>query len=142
MEIITYSLKSGKPDSETYYRDVRDFTRQVIEKARPSVVPLINDYTDYIRIYNLEEIRGIGEYILELLSFGVLWRIYARKALAVKVAPFITMAKMAEWRKKHQQIKPFIDFTRGILLTLFLYPETRKGRPEIPTLDQIDRVCK
>ena len=142
MDVITYYLKSGHSDSEEYYRDVRSFTRQVIEKAGPSLNPIINDYTNYIRTYNLEEVRARGEYILELLSFGVLWRIYARKALAVKYAPFISMSRMSEWRKKHQNIKPLIDIARGILLTLFLYPETKEGKPEIPTLDQIDHVCK
>lgn len=142
MDVITYYLKPGHSDSEEYYRDVRSFTRQVIEKARPSLIPIIDDYTNYIRTYNLEEVRAHGEYILELLSFGVLWRIYARKALAVKHAPFISMSKMSEWRKKHQNIKPLIDIVRGILLTLFLYPETKDGKPEIPTLYQIDHVCK
>ncbi len=142
MEIITYSLKSGKSDSETYYRDVRNFSQQVIEKAGTSINSIIKDYKNYIRTYNLEEIRESGEYILELLSFGILWRIYARKALAVKLAPFIIMARIAEWRKKHQRIKPFIDFTRGILLTIFLFPRTGKNKAEIPTLEQIDHVCK
>lgn len=142
MDIITYYLKPGQSDSEAYYKDVRTFTVEVTEKAKHSIFNIIEGYTGYIRTYNLEEERDAEEYILELLSFGILWRIYARKALTVKHAPFITMARMAEWRKKHQRIKPFIDFTRGILLTLFLYPETVEGKPEVPTLDQIDHVCK
>ncbi len=142
MEAITYTLKPGQTNSETYYRDVRDFTKEVLNEARITITPIIYDYTDYLEIYRLEDIRKDEEYILELLSFGVLWRQYASKALKVKYAPFITMARMAEWRKKHQRIKPLIDFSRGILLTAFLFPETNNRKPEIPELDQIDHVCK
>ncbi len=142
MEVITYTLKPGQTNSETYYWDVREFTKEVIKEARNTITPIIDDYINYIKAYNLEELRKPEEYILELLSFGILWREYAAKALKVKHAPFITMARMAEWRKKHQRVKPLIDFSRGILLTLFLFPETDDERPEIPSLNQIDHVCK
>lgn len=81
--------------------------------------------------------------MLELISFGVLWRSYAAKALKVRNAPFVTLAKMSEWRKKHRKVKPLIDFVRGILMTLFLL----RGKhchavPDIPSLTQVDHVCK
>ncbi len=142
MEAITYTLKPGQTNSETYYRDVREFTKEVIKESSSTVTPIIYDYINYIKKYNLEELHTPEEYILELLSFGILWRQYSAKALKVKHAPFITMAKMAEWRKKHQRLKPLIDFSRGILLTAFLFPETEKNPPGIPSLDQVDHVCK
>ena len=142
MEAITYTLKPGQTNSEEYYKDVRDFTKQVVEEACNTITPVIYDYINFLKTYNLEELRRLEEYILELLSFGVLWRQYAVKALKVKHAPFVTMARMAEWRKKHQRVKPYIDFGRGILLTAFLFPESNKGRPDVPTLDQVDHVCK
>ncbi len=142
MEVITYTLKPGQTNSETYYRDVREFTNKVIGEAGRSITPVVYDFIDYLKTYNLGELRKPEEYLLELLSFGILWREYAAKALKVKHAPFITMARMAEWRKKHRRMKPLIDFSRGILLTLFLFPETDDERPEIPALDQIDHVCK
>jgi hypothetical protein len=142
MEVITYSLKQGKSNSENYYSDVKDFTQNVIKEAAHSITPIIYDYINYIRTYNLEDIRKVEEYILELLSFGILWRVYAGTALSVRMAPFITMARMGEWRKKHQLLKPLVDFCRGILLTLFLFPKTKVKKHEIPDLEQIDRVCK
>ena len=142
MQAITYTLKPGQPNSEAYYRDVRDFTKTVIKQARFTITPVIDDYTRYLRTYNLEELRHPEEYILEILSFGILWRQYAAKALKVKHAPFVTMARMSEWRKEHQKVKPLIDFGRGILLTAFLFPETSDQRPDVPTLEQVDHVCK
>jgi hypothetical protein len=98
MNAVTYSLKSERINSEEYYSDVRSFTDTVLQKASGSLLPLVQEFKDYLRTYNLENIRETEEYILELLSFGILWRSYAHLALSVKAAPFITMARMAEWR--------------------------------------------
>jgi hypothetical protein len=143
MNAVTYSLKPERTNSEEYYGDVRSFTDTVLQKAAGSLLPQVQEFKDYLRTYNLENIRETEEYILELLSFGILWRSYAHLALSVKVAPFITMTRMAEWRKKHRRIKLFIDFSKGILTTLFLLPES-SGEPEVPVpkLEQIDHVCK
>ncbi|RPI16376.1 MAG: DUF116 domain-containing protein [Ignavibacteriae bacterium] len=142
MEAVTYSLKPGQSNSNAYYNDVHTFTDIVLSHTQDSLMPIANEYYDFLNTYKLEELREIEEYILELISFGVLWRSYAGTALAVKHAPFITLARMAEWRKKHQRIKPYIDFARGILMTGFLLPDSKNKRPDIPTLRQIDHVCK
>jgi hypothetical protein len=143
METITYSIKKDKKNSEEYYKDVHVFTNEFLSHAENSLKPIALDFIDYLRTYKLEEIREIEEYILELLSFGILWRSYANKALKVKRAPFITLARMSEWRKKHQQVKPIIDFIRGIFFTFFLLPTVNnKKMPPIPKLEQIDHVCK
>jgi hypothetical protein len=142
MEPITYSLKYEQPNSETYYRDVHTFTDEVVLKASDSITPIVTEYMEYLRTYNLEEVREIEEYILELLSFGVLWNSYAGKALSVGYAPFVTMTRMAEWRKKHQRVKPYIDFARGVLTTLFLLPKNSGNHNLLPTLEQVDQVCK
>jgi hypothetical protein len=99
MKPVTYHLKPGQSNSENYCRDVRTFTDNVIREAQSSLKPLAEEFKEYIRTYNLEDIRETEEYILELLSFGILWHSYAYRALKVKHAPFITMARMAEWRK-------------------------------------------
>ncbi len=143
IEAVTYSLKSRYANSENYYKDVREFTREVISEASCSVSSIIADFKEYLASYELEDIRGDEEYLLELISFGVLWRSYAYKALRVRTAPFITLARMSEWRKKHRRVKPLIDFSRGILLTLFLvrgkHPPSTAA---VPSLSQVDHVCK
>ena len=142
METITYSIRNGNKNSEEYYRDVRTFTDNVLIRTENTLKPIVLRFIEYLRTYNLEEIRKIEEYILELLSFGILWRTYSAKALKVKNAPFITLARMSEWRKKHQKVKPLIDFARGILFTLYLLPEVSAEKTAIPKLEQIDHVCK
>ncbi len=143
MEPVTYSLKLSRTNTEEYYSDVRRFTDEVLLKTEESVTSIVNEYINYINKFKLEDVREKEEYILELLSFGILWRTYANQALSVKHAPFITLSKMGEWRKKHQRIKPFIDLSRGILISLFLLPEKLKqNNLPVPSLDQIDHVCK
>jgi uncharacterized protein len=143
METITYSICKGDRNSAEYYNVVRKFCNELVAESGRSVIPIVNEFIEYLRTYGLEEIREQEEYILDLLSFGVLWHKYSRKALAVSIAPFITLSKMAEWRKKHQRLKPVIDIIRGIFITLFLLPDkSYKEFVAVPTLEQIDHVCK
>ena len=141
MEAVTYNLKTANSDSEEYYQEIRKFTDEVLLYAEKTISPFVDEFMSYIDKYKIEELRGKEEYILELLSFGILWRTYATYALAVKVAPFVTLSKMGEWRKKHQNIKPLIDFARGILMTAVLLPRNRKELTSLPNIEMIDKVC-
>lgn len=143
METITYSLRCGEKNSQEYYHTVSSFSDEVLLKSKDSLLPLATEFKDYLKKYKLEEIREDEEYILELISFGVLWQAYAHIALKVRFAPFITLSYMSEWRKKHQGLKPYIDIARGLLTTLFLLPaKSRSKDSAMPTLQQVDHVCK
>jgi len=143
METIAYSLQNRRSNSQAYYKDVRAFTDVVITKANEKIIPIIDEYSEFLNVYDLEKVRAREEYLLELLSFGVLWHTYSQQALSVHIAPFLTLAKSAEWRKKHQRLKPLIDWARGIFISLFLLPEkSKRDFIAIPSLEQIDHVCK
>lgn len=143
MDAVTYSLKCGHSNSEAYYQDVRAFTDILLTHSEKTFKPVIDDFTSFLQTYKLEEVREYEEYLLELISFGVLWKSYSNTALSARTGPFVTLARMAEWRKKHQRAKPYIDLARGILTTLFLLPKNSNHKPtQIPTLEQIDHVCK
>ena len=139
---VTYSLSPGRQNSEAYYQRIRQFTDEVLARSSESLMTSVTQFTDYIRRFRLEEPRSDEEYFLELLSFGLLWKIYGGYARSVRIAPFVTLSSMAEWRKRHQRLKPIIDLARGVLVTLFLLP--RRGSREvssIPTLRDVDRLC-
>ncbi|HTX98725.1 MAG TPA: DUF116 domain-containing protein [Bacteroidota bacterium] len=139
----TYSLKAGGQNSEEYYRVVYSFADEVLRKADATVSPFVSAYKHFLATYRLEEIRASEEYVLELLSFGVLWNVYGAFALATRWAPFVLLARMAEWRKRHQRIKPVIDIARGILMTLFLFPKSGTSHPPVlPLLPEADRLAK
>ncbi|MBN2008171.1 DUF116 domain-containing protein [candidate division KSB1 bacterium] len=142
MEPITYSLALDAIDSERYYQTVEQFADEVINHSHTTIKPFVEAYVEYLKSFNLEEIHAVEEYVLELLSFGILWRMYAPIALSVKRAPFILLANLGEWRKKHQRIKPLIDFARGVLFEIFLFPRKLHDKTASPpTLPEIDHVC-
>lgn len=139
---ITYSLIESNPNSEEYYNCIREFTDEVLDYAKKNLFINVNEFVEFLRTFNLEEIRSEEEYYLELLSFGLLWKTYGKTALSIQRAPFLTLSRMAEWRKKHQKLKPAIDLTRGVLVTLFLLP--RKETADfnlIPNLKEVDKLC-
>jgi hypothetical protein len=139
---VTYSLERSPENAEGYYRLVREFAEEVIGRATSVLGSAVAEFTRYLQTFSLEELRGKEEYLLELLSFGLLWNSYGGYALAVRWAPFVTLSRMAEWRKKHEHWKPSIDLARGILITLFLLPRRGARRPtERPTLRDVDRLC-
>ena len=100
-EPVTYSLSAGAPNSEPYYRLIRIFTDEVLDEGRKTLGPMVDQFTGYMATFGLEEGRKREEYLLDLLSFGLLWNSYGGYAMAVRRAPFITLARMAEWRKRH-----------------------------------------
>ncbi len=143
MEPITYSLRNQDGTSTEYYQTIHDFTNKVLLNSEP-LQPMIREFISFLKNNNIEEIREEQEYLLELLSFGVLWQTYAHIALKVNFAPFGMLSSMAEWRKKHQRFKPYIDDIKGLLTTLFLLPQTsyRQIPAPPPNLKQLEHVYK
>lgn len=139
----TYLLKLNGKDSENYYSVIRKLADEIILYSSGTIAPIIRGYKNYINSFGLEQAREDEEYILELLSFGILWRIYSPSALAVKFAPYTLLMNMSEYRKKHPRIKPYIDIARGILTTLFLLPNKVKvsDKKQFPSLEMIDKTC-
>ncbi|NUN09207.1 MAG: DUF116 domain-containing protein [Ignavibacteriaceae bacterium] len=143
MDSSTYSLGENSSGVNEYYRSVSVFCDEIIEQSKGELGLLVKEFKAFLSLYNLEKPREDEEYLLELLSFGVLWRVYSSAAVSTRIAPFITMAYFAEWRKKHRRYKSAIDFARGIFITLFLLPWSDKKRKQAePTLENIDHACK
>lgn len=139
---VTYSLCVNR-NSNVYYQHVRKFTDEVIECAAELLMPSVKEFREHLRASGTEELRTDEEYVLELLSFGLLWKLYSGYALAVRWAPLTTLEQMAEWRKVHQRLKPAIDLIRGVLMTLFLFPSRGEKKTEThPTLQDVDRLCR
>jgi uncharacterized protein len=139
---VTYSLILSNQNSEGYYKRISEFTDEVLENASKNLLTNVKEYTNFLLDFKLEEIRSNEEYYLELLCFGLLWKAYGKIALSIRTAPFLTLSRMAEWRKQNQKLKPAIDFARGILVTLFLLPKTELDKNIFkPSLQDIDRLC-
>jgi hypothetical protein len=140
---VTYSLRAGGTTSEEYYGAVGKFTDEVLSYAAGTVGPVVGSFSEYVRTYRLEAVRTTEEYTLELLTFGIFWNLYGGYALRVTRAPFATLARLGEARKRHQSLKPAIDLARGILTTVFLLPgKGAKGPDMLPMLREVDRLSR
>jgi len=139
-EAITYSLKQTDRNSDRYYEDISAFTDEILLTLEELLSPVITDYMNFLSEFGLEELRTREEYLFELLSFGIFWKIYGSAACGVKRAPFLTLSRMAEIRKRKPAAKPFIDIVRGIFFTLFLFPKNASAN-NTPDLKDIDKLC-
>jgi hypothetical protein len=131
MDTITYSLRVDQSRSDQYYRDIAAFTDEVLAQAEASVGPLVTALIEAGR----ETPRTRPEYLFDLMVLGVLWRVYANRALKLGRSSQRVMRALAHWRARGGVMKPAIDAIRGSLATLFL---ARNGHgpvaPGVPTL--------
>lgn len=132
MQPLTYKLNFNGSAAHTYYPAVARFTDEVLARAEDFITPMARSYRRYLMKYKLEAPRSVEEYTFELLNLGILWRAYGSVALAVRTAPFRLLAFLAEWRKKHQRLKPAIDLLRGVLMSFFLVPVEPKRTETSP----------
>jgi len=143
IEVITYSLRDGHKRSDPYYRDVAAFTEEVLAEAESRIQPLVEDFQAYVQETGRETPRSGPEYTLELLTLGVLWRVYAGHALDLATTPGRVLAYLVRVRQRGGRLKPGIDLLRGVLGRFFLSSDGRR-RAEVPppTLDHLDRLLE
>jgi uncharacterized protein len=141
MDVITYSLRGGQKRSDAYYHTAAVFTDSVLAEADHRVQPLVEAFRADAQKAGREPSRTAPEYILELLTLGVLWRVYAGDALGLAGVPRRALTCLAHARQRGGCLKAGADVLRGALAALFL---SRRGHglAEIPspTLDHLDRL--
>jgi hypothetical protein len=141
MDVITYSLRDGQARSDQYYRDVVAFTDNVLAEAKERVQLLVEAFQFYLEKTGCEIPRTFSEYAFELLTLGVLWRVYAGDALGLAQAPQRALTSLVHMRQRGGCLKPSADFLRGVLGSLFLSPDGRRlTEIPAPTLAHLDRL--
>lgn len=136
---ITYSLKADQPHSDAFFSDLAAFTDEVLTAAETDLRPLVSAYQTFVERTGRETPRTWPEYLFELLTLGVLWRVYADRALHLPRGGQITLAALA--RLRETPLKPVVDVLRGVLATLFL-ARRKHGLPGgiTPTPDHLSRL--
>jgi hypothetical protein len=138
MEVITYSLRADQPRSDQYYRDIAVFTDEVLTQADSQVGALVAAFAQWA---GDEESCTPSEHVFELLTLGVLWRIYASRALSLGRSPQRLLSALARWRERGGLVKPLVDAARGPLAAVFL---ARNGHsrpaPDTPTPAHLQRL--
>jgi len=120
IEPITYTLRKGENNSDQFYKDLEVYTNQVLIHAESNAKCLVKDYQSYIKATALEKVRSWEEYSFELLVMGVLWNTYSEAALNASIIPENILTKLVYLRNHSVILKPFFDYIRGVLGTLFL----------------------
>lgn len=139
-ETITYSLRGKHPDSEKYYRDIAHFTDQVLKESEGKVRPIAEEFRNRVSTDQLEPPRTVEEYVLELLMLGLFWRIYSKRAIGAPEFPLKMLSTLGEVRETGGLVKAGSDRLRGLLLTLFLLPQSNKT-PELK-LEHYDKLLE
>ena len=132
LDNITYNL--NVENHLDYYKKIEEFTEVVLSKSTTFIEEIILDYKEFLTknpVKNVYIDSFFEEYILELLYFGVLWKLYIKNAL--NLDPFYQkiLAKLSNLRNKKELIdssyKIQIDEIRGILATKFLFNNNDKS---------------
>jgi hypothetical protein len=135
-EIVTYSLRNQKFNSDDFYKDVKIFTDEVLKEIEGLSKPLLDSFLIFYKNTISKE-----ECIFEFLMLGVLWQVYSGDAFELDELPSKLLSRLGEMRLQNSQIKPGIDFLRGILSTLFLSPDLSDNSPiTILTANHLDKL--
>lgn len=142
MQEITYSLKCGEPDSDSYYRDSAAFADEVLSVIDSLAGPAVEKFMRQMGEDPEDEDSGLKqEHGFELLVLGTLWQVYSGDASGLDKAPGQLLSGLARLRRQGGALKPGIDFIRGIMSTLFLSPDIKDNDfITDPTPEQLDRL--
>jgi hypothetical protein len=85
--------------------------------------------------------RTRPEFLYELLVLGVLWQVYAERAIHLPTAPQRVLSRLGRWRQRAGFARPVIDALRGALATLFLARNGHsRDHPALLTPDHLGRL--
>lgn len=124
-EVITYSLREDQKRSDGYYQEIATFTDEVLAEAEARLGDGVAAFRRYVGESGHEEPRTAPEYIFELLTLGVLWRVYGNATLELGGFAGRLLHRLVLWRRRSDLLKPLIDRARGPLANIFL------GRPDV-----------
>jgi len=114
-EILTYSLRASQPNSDGYFRSISAFSTDALEQAFEQDAELLAAFLAWCEQHPTHSRRTREEAVYELLSLGVLWRVYAGSALASHTGTRRLFSRLAALRKQNELLKPAVDRLRGWL---------------------------
>ena len=140
MQEITYSLKCGAEDSESYYKASAAFAEEVLSVTDGLSGLIIDKFMRHIG-ENPGDSGLKQEHGFELLVLGTLWQVYSGDASGLEKVPGKLLAGLSRLRRQGGALKPGIDFIRGVMSTLFLSPDLDDNDfITDPTPEQLNRL--
>ncbi|HEX2953111.1 MAG TPA: DUF116 domain-containing protein [Bacillota bacterium] len=120
METLTYQLIDTEENSLEYYKRASYFCDQVLTLTDRYFSELTADFQRFIVETSREQVRTKAEYQLEILVIGTLWRIYAQYLKHSNPVIEWALTGLASARQRNSRLKPWMDWTRGVLITFWL----------------------
>jgi len=135
MTIITYTLKAGEKNSDSFYTDLSAFTDEVTAAGERQFEALITSF-------QVESQGSISrpELVLDLLTLGVLWREYGAQAGTFSPFGQKVLSRLVSARRRVPLLKPAADFLRGLLGWAFGIGQDSRGRSVPLTLDSLEAL--
>jgi hypothetical protein len=125
-EIITYSLRGNHENSDEYYQTISSFCDDVLTHAWGQALEVLASFQSWCGQAPQVSPRSREEAAFELLSLGVLWRVYNQPAASSRAGFRKASAWMYDLRKRSKFLKPAADLLRGWLAGLSS-PRPRSG---------------
>ena len=120
LQPVTYSLRAGEEDSRRYYADVSALATRFLEEWGREVRALRDHYMEWLRESGRERLRDEREYTFDILTLGVMWRLYGGRVRRVSFLASTLCRALARARRTWPALKPHVDPLRGRLATRFL----------------------
>lgn len=124
-KVITYSLYGPHANADQYYRDIAVFADEVLLYGKDTLPDILRSFKRYAETTGIEQLKSAEQYILELLTLGVLWQVYGKYVYVLSPLQKKVLHTLIGMRKHGKIAKAASDTARGILATLFLLPKNR-----------------
>lgn len=113
MQILTYSLRDGEAASDEFYRRAAELTDAFLRYGKEGLLPQARKLRQLAERSGAEAPRSAEEYAFDLLTAGVLWRVYRSAAEGVSPARAKLLRRLAGMRAASPRLKPAADRLRA-----------------------------
>jgi hypothetical protein len=135
-EIITYSLRGDNNNSDEYYRTISLFCDEVLALDGEHGSGRLEAFLKWCKQNPRVPGRNQGEALHEMLSLGVLWRIYGPTAIHSNKTWRRLSAWLVNLREHSKLLKGAVDHVRGWLGGFFQH-KPNGGKLASPSLKEV-----
>lgn len=133
MQVLTYMLRTEQTgDSEEFYRSAANLTDAFLRYGEQTLLPEAQKLRRQVEHTGIEVPRTTEEYAFDLLTIGVLWKLYAAAAESLPPARGKVLRRLSAIRAASPRLKPAADRLRARWSAGWLLPaEGSASRPHM-----------
>jgi hypothetical protein len=139
---LVYDLRLPGGGSDRYYEAVSRFSDQIIAEVDLRAGKTIRNYGRYVQNELGEPARSPGEYAIELLTLGMVFKHYAGAARATPKWAVRGLRELVRLRNKWKRLKPIVDRTRAWMTGQFLVPKIDYRTVQAPSMSQLPNLIE